>query len=158
MHKFLLIFVLLGFTSCSLFESKEEKTQKLVSEQLLQIDWSDVDDYPLFSDCDELAAKPIQKKCFEEKVILHLSKHLQEFELISETEIKEVVFLDFSVESDGNISAVHIENKEIFGSQMKKFENRIAKGLRSLPKIEPALKRGIPVRAKFRIPILLNSK
>ena len=158
MHKFLLTLVLLVFASCSLFESKEEKTQKLVAEKLLQIDWSDVDDYPLFSDCDELAAKPEQKKCFEEKLILQLSKYLQDFELISETEIKDVVFLDFSIESDGGITIVNIENKEIFGAQMKKFEDRVAKSLRSLPKIEPALKRGIPVRAKFRIPILLNSK
>ncbi len=153
-----MVLVLCGFTSCSLFESKEKKTQKLVEKELQEIDWTDVDDYPLFNDCDELLSKEIQKQCFEEKLLLHLSADLQEFQLTSETEIKDVVFLDFRIENDGEITIVDIENKEIFGSQMEKFEDKVAKSLKSLPRIEPALKRGIPVSAKFRIPIFLNSK
>ncbi len=153
-----MVLVLCGFTSCSLFESTEKKTQKLVEKELLEIDWTDVDDYPLFSDCDELLSKEIQKQCFEEKLLLHLSADLQEFQLTSETEIKDVVFLDFRIENDGAITIINIENKEIFGSQMEKFEDKVAKSLKSLPRIEPALKRGIPVSAKFRIPIFLNSK
>ncbi|TMM58373.1 hypothetical protein FEE95_02780 [Maribacter algarum] len=158
MRKLLMVLVLCGFTSCSLFESTEKKTQKLVEKELLEIDWTDVDDYPLFSDCDELLSKEIQKQCFEEKLLLHLSADLQEFQLTSETEIKDVVFLDFRIENDGAITIINIENKEIFGSQMEKFEDKVAKSLKSLPRIEPALKRGIPVSAKFRIPIFLNSK
>lgn len=158
MRKLLTIFILCGLTSCSLFESKDEKTQKLVDNEMLQIDWSDVDDYPLFSDCDETVSKALQKTCFEEKLLLHLSKDLQEFQLTSETEIKDVVFLDFKIENDGSITIVNIENKEIFGSQMEKFEAKVVSSLKSLPSIEPALKRGIPVSAKFRIPIFLNSK
>lgn len=158
MRKLLTILILCGLTSCSLFESKDEKTQKLVDKELLQIDWSDVDDYPLFSACDETVSKALQKTCFEEKLLLHLSKDLQEFQLTSETEIKDVVFLDFKIENDGSITIVNIENKEIFGSQMEKFEAKVVSSLKSLPSIEPALKRGIPVSAKFRIPIFLNSK
>ncbi len=158
MRKLLVVLVLCGFTSCSLFESQDKKTQKLVEQELLQIDWSDVDDYPLFSDCDETVSKTLQKSCFEEKLLLHLSTDLQEFQLTSPTEIKDVVFLDFRIENDGGITIVTIENKEIFGSQMEKFEDKVAKSLQRLPRIEPALKRGIPVSAKFRIPIFLNSK
>lgn len=158
MRKFLMVLVLCGFTSCSLFESKEKKTQKLIEQELQQIDWSDVDNYPLFNDCDESVSKTLQKNCFEEKLLLHLSADLQEFQLTSETEIKDVVFLDFRIENDGSITVVNIENKEIFGSQMRKFEDKVTKSLQRLPRIEPALKRGIPVSAKFRIPIFLNSK
>lgn len=158
MNKFLLTLVLLGFTSCNLFESKEEKTQKMVAEKLLQIDWNEVDDYPLFSDCDETVSKALQKKCFEDKLLLHLSKGLREFYLTSETEIAAVVFLDLRVEKDGSVTIDTIENKEIFGLQMQKFQRNIVKSLKSLPHIEPALKEGIPVNAKFRIPIFLNSK
>lgn len=158
MRKLLTILILCGFTSCSFFESQDKKTQKLVEHELQQIDWSDVDDYPLFSDCDETVSKILQKNCFEEKLLLHLSADLQEFQLTSETEIKDVVFLDFKIENDGSIIVVNIENKEIFGSQMEKFEDKVANSLKNLPRIEPALKRGIPVSAKFRIPIFLNSK
>ena len=158
MRKFFTVLVLCGFTSCHLFESNEEKTQKLVTQELYHIDWSDVDYYPLFGDCDETASKAQQKTCFEEKLVFHLSVDLQEFQLVSETKIKDVVFLDFSIESDGSISILNIDNKEILGNQMADFDSVVTKSLSSLPRIEPALKRGIPVRAKFRIPIFLNSK
>lgn len=158
MRKLLLILVLCGFTSCSLFESKEEKTQKLVDKELQQIDWSDVDDYPLFSDCDETVSKTLQKNCFEQKILLHLSTDLKAFQLRSEKQVEEVIFLDFIVENNGNISIESIDNKEVFGGQMAEFNSRVKRSLKRLPRIEPALKRGIPVRAKFRIPIFLNSK
>jgi hypothetical protein len=158
MRQLLIVLILIGFSSCSLFESKDKKTQKMVEQELEQIDWTNVDDYPLFSDCDETVSKSLQKSCFEEKLVAHLASDLQDFELTSESEIKDVVFLDFKIESDGRIRVVNIENKEIFGPQTEKFEIRIMESLRHLPPIEPALKRGIPVSAKFRIPIFLNSK
>lgn len=158
MRTFLMVLVVCGFTSCSLFESRESKTQKLVERELQQIDWTDVDDYPLFSDCDETVSKALQKTCFEEKLILHLSTGLQDFQLTSEKQVKDVIFLDFMIENDGNVSILNIENKELFGNQMAEFNRRIEESIDGLPRIEPALKRGVPVRAKFRIPIFLNSK
>ena len=158
MRKLLILLVLCGFTSCSFFESKDKRTEKLVEKELLQIDWTDVDDYPLFSDCDETVSKTLQKNCFEEKLLLHLSADLQEFQLTSEIEIEDLVFLDFRIENDGSITVVNIENKAIFGAQTKNFEDKVTKSIKSLPRLEPALKRGIPVSAKFRIPIFLNSK
>jgi len=143
MRKLLIVLVL------CLFESQDKKTQRLVEKELAQIDWTDVDEYPLFSDCDETVSKMLQKNCFEEKLVFHLSADLQEFQLTSETEIEDVVFLDFRIENEGSITVVKIENKEIFGSQMQKFEDKVAESLKSLPRIEPALKRGIPVVRSF---------
>ena len=62
MQKFVLSIIFMGLlVSCELFESKEDKTQKLVNEELLAIDWNDVDQYPLFEDCDETAPKVEEK-------------------------------------------------------------------------------------------------
>jgi hypothetical protein len=158
MRKFILVLILCGFTSCGLFESKAEKTQKLVEKELQQIDWTNVDHYPLFDECDETASKLKQKTCFEEKLVLHLSSDLQQFEIVSERQVKDVIFIDIIVQSDGSITVLNIENQEVFQEQQQDFEQLVENSLNSLPRIEPALKRGVPVRAKFRIPIFLNSK
>ncbi len=158
MRKFFMVLVFCGLSSCNLFESKEEKTQELVEQELQGIDWNDLDHYPLFDECEEVVSKEEQKSCFENKLVFHLSADLQEFQLVSERNIKDVVFLDFMLESDGGIAIVSIENQEILGNQAASFRQRIRQSLDRLPKIEPALKRGVPVRAKFRIPIFLNSK
>ncbi len=150
--------VLLGFVSCSIFESKDKKTQRLVDEELQQIDWNDVDNYPLFDNCDETAIKVAQKSCFEQRILAHLSHDLQVFKWESESDIDDVIFLDFMVDSTGDVAIIDIQNKEILGEQMEQFSNKIGESLKRLPHVEPALKRGIPVRAKFRIPIFINSK
>ncbi len=157
MRLFLMVLAFCGFTSCEFFGSKEKKTQKLVDQELREIDFNDVDDYPLFDDCDETATKEQQKRCFEEKFFTHLSMALQDFELVADKEINDTILLDFVIESDGDIAILNMGNNMVLGSQKKAFEKLLTKSLNSLPRLEPALKRGVPVRAKFRIPIVLNS-
>ncbi|HDZ13722.1 MAG TPA: hypothetical protein ENH60_02330 [Pricia sp.] len=120
------------------------------------IDWEDVDQYPLFVDCDELASKPEQKKCFMQTLLRHFSKSLQESDLLLTEAVKDTIFVNFKMEDTGAITLMDITNGERISQQVPGFQNQIEKSLHSLPKIEPALKRGIPVSAKFRIPIVLQ--
>lgn len=150
------ILIICGFTSCNFFESADEKTQELVSQELQSIDWTDVDKYPLFNDCDETVTKVLQKKCFTETLSLHFAMTLQEFQPILNRMVNDTVFIDFVLENTGDISIMNIHNKELLQGQMQEFEEKITESLTSLPRIEPALKRGIPVSTKFRIPIVIN--
>jgi hypothetical protein len=143
-------------TGCNSSTKREEKTQELVDQEIRAIDWEEVDQYPLFADCDELAGRPEQKKCFMETLLKHFSKTLQESDLVLEEEVKDTVFVDFRMEDTGAITLITIKNDEEIQKQLPGFRNQIEKSLNSLPRIEPALKRGIPVSAKFRIPIVLQ--
>lgn len=142
--------------ACNQSAKREEKTQELVDQEIQAIDWEDVDQYPLFADCDELASKPEQKRCFMETLLRHFSKTLQESDLVLEEEVKDTIFVNFRMEDTGEISLINIKNDEEIIKQVPEFRDQIEKSLNSLPKIEPALKRGIPVSAKFRIPIVLQ--
>jgi len=145
-------------TACNWSASREEKTQELVSQEIQSIDWEDVDKYPLFADCDELVSKQEQKKCFMTTLLRHFSDTLHESEFVVQEEIRDTIFVDFMMEDTGSITLMNIHNAEKVNEQLPDFDNQIEKSLSSLPKIEPALKRGIPVRAKFRIPIVLSSQ
>lgn len=156
MRKFFTILMVCSFASCIFFESTDEKAQKLVSKELQSIDWTDVDKYPLLNDCDETASKVEQKKCFIETLSFHFTMTLQEFQPVLNKTVNDTVFIDFIVEHTGNISIVNIHNKEVLEEQIKEFEEKITESLTNLSRIEPALKRGIPVNTKFRIPIVIN--
>ena len=156
MRKFLLVLMVCSFASCYFFESTDEKTQKLVNEKLQRIDWTDVDKYPLFDGCDETVSKIEQKKCFIETLSFCFTSTLQEFQPVLNKILNDTVFVDFIVVNTGDISIINIHNKEVFEEQMQEFEEKIIKNLTNLPRIEPALKRGIPVSTKFRIPIVIN--
>lgn len=145
------------FTSCDWFISKEEKTQELVHEEMQNINFNEVDRYPMFADCDEMVSKQEQKKCFETTLLMHFSMTLQDFDFVIDTMIRDTVYVDFMMDRNGSISVLGIQKNASIDDQMPEFNDIITQSLKSMPKIEPALKRGIPVNAKFRIPIVLNS-
>ena len=155
--RYLIILILLCFlTGCNWTASREKKTRELVNEEILSINWEDVDKYPLFEACDETVAKPEQRACFTETFLDHLSNTLQETELVLEGEVNDTVYVDFLMESSGSISLVAVHGPDDINELIPEFKGHVQRGLDSLPTIKPALKRGIPVKAKFRIPIVLS--
>lgn len=159
MQRFLVFFLVLLCVSCDFFESKTaNNTQELVEKQMQEIDWNAVDKFPMFQGCDELAPKPEQRKCFEQTFSKHYAEILGEFEFILGRNIQDTIDVDFIVDYKGEISVKKIEKNAAIANKIPEFNGIIARGLKSLPKVEPALKRGIPVSAKFRLPIIINTK
>ncbi len=158
MRRLVILGVFFLMASCQWFASQEAKTQMLVEEELQSIDWNDVDQYPLFDDCDETVSKTAQKACFENTLLLHFSMTLQDFEFVLDEEVDDTIYVDFLVDSEGTMSVLEIQENNTVKQQIPEFDAIITQSLKSLPRVEPALKRGIPVNAKFRIPIVLNTK
>jgi hypothetical protein len=128
-----------------------------VEKELQSIDWNDVDQYPLFDDCDESVPKAAQKECFEKTLLLHFSMTLKDFEFVLSEDVTDSIYVDFLVDREGGMTVLDIEENSVIHQQIPEFDGIIAQSLKSLPRVEPALKRGIPVNAKFRIPLLLNT-
>lgn len=157
MRKFFTILLLCSCLSCDLFESKEAKTQKLVNQEMQAIDWNNVDNYPLFENCDESTSKAKQKECFETELLNHFSATLQEFEFVIDPGVDTTVYVDFLIDQEGSIAVVDIQKDRKIERTMPEFDRIISQSLGSLPSLAPALKRGIPVQAKFRVPIVLST-
>ena len=157
MRKLGILCLLCSLVSCDWFSSREVKTQKLVEKELQGIDWNDVDQYPLFDDCDESVSKTDQRECFENTLLLHFSMTLQDFEFVLSEDIGESIYVDFLVDKEGRMTVLDIEEHSAIKKQIPEFNGIITQSFKSLPRVEPALKRGIPVNAKFRIPLVFNS-
>ncbi|MBM1105652.1 hypothetical protein JQC67_05805 [Aurantibacter crassamenti] len=144
-------------TSCGWLTSKEERTQELVQQELLEIDFNEVDNYPLFENCDETLSKSGQRQCFEQEVLLNCAKILEQYKFVLNKKTNKNVLVDFLVDQNGKVSVLKIEKDSQIDDLMPEFNQLITQGLEELPSLQPALKRGIPVKAKFRIPIVLNN-
>ena len=158
MRKLGLLGLLCLLVSCDWFSSREATAQKLVEKELQGIDWNEVDQYPLFDDCDETVSKTAQRECFENTLLLHFSMTLQDFEFVLNKDIEDSIYIDFLVDKDGVMTVLDIEEHGALKEQIPEFNGIITQSFKSLPRVEPALKRGIPVNAKFRIPLVLNTK
>ncbi|MEO1011659.1 MAG: hypothetical protein AAFX53_10165 [Bacteroidota bacterium] len=153
------LWILLVFSmlfSCDLWVSKEKKTRDLVNREMRAMDWNDVDAYPLFETCDEGAPKTEQRECFEQELLSQFSKTLKRFEFVFDSDVNPTVTVDFLVDQTGKIEVLAIERDVRIANQMPEFDGLVRRSLKNMPPLAPALKRGIPVNAKFRLPILLN--
>ncbi len=157
MKRFFYLLLCILLSSCSLFESKEKRTQELINEELRQIDWNSVDSYPFFYTCDETATKTEQKICFEETLTTHFQETLNDFEFTLSDKESETVAVIFIIDTLGRIDVTAIEKDASVLKQMPEFDGVITQSLKNLPKLAPALKRGIPVNTKYRIPVQLNT-
>jgi len=143
--------------SCELFMSQEEKAQKLVNEDLLSIDWNDVDQYPLFDVCDETAVKAAQRECFQNVMADYLAEVLAELSFEVEQDVNDTVYIDFLVDEHGFISVFELDHSIGALKGMEDFNGILTKRLNHLATVAPALKRGTPVSLRFRLPLLLNT-
>ncbi len=156
MRKFVMVLIVCGLTSCDFFDSKEKKTRELVQKELNEIDWNEVDAYPIFEFCDETLTKTEQRECFENGLLEHFSKTLNEFEFVLESNTDPTVIVDFLVDRDGRITIIEIEKDSAINKRMPEFDGIIRQSLKRMPPLAPAIKERIPVKAKFRIPIVLK--
>jgi len=158
MQRILFLLVFLGMSSCNFFDSKEKRTQELIDEELNQIDWNTVDSYPLFLECDENATKEVQRRCFEQQLTTHFEETLNEFEFKVDSDQNAIVEVIFVIDTKGRISVLDIHKDASILKQMPEFDGLITQSLKNVPAIAPALKRGVPVSTKYKIPIVLNTK
>ncbi|MEX0314763.1 MAG: hypothetical protein AB3N18_11340 [Allomuricauda sp.] len=157
MRKLILLSFLGLFASCELFTSKEEQTKNRVNEELLAIDWNDVDQYPLFDDCDETVAKQVQQECFQTVILGYFSKALDSLQFQVDKDLNDTVYVHFIIDEHGFISVTEVEENQAVLNEIEDFNTKISNQLNDLTTVRPALKRGIPVSLRFKLPIVLNT-
>lgn len=154
-YGFFMFFLMGSTTSCDLFKGKEKATKEAVQQELAEIDWNTVDELPSFPKCQELLGEEA-KNCFEKVVTQHMMTHLgaQEFEVTNA--INDTVFVNMLVTSDGEVQFKKIKQSILLQKELPGLEQAIKTSITKLPKALPAHKRGIPVNAKFVLPIYLK--
>ncbi len=157
MQRLSLLFFCVLVTSCKYFQSKNTQTENSVSEALMAIDWNDVDTYPLFDVCDENTPKAEQKNCFQENMIGYFSEAFSDAEFEVEADLNDTLYVDFLIDEHGFISVLEIAENERINQLIPDFNDEVSARLNDLTTVAPALKRGIPVSMKFRLPLVLNT-
>ncbi|MEO1486070.1 MAG: hypothetical protein AAFU57_09990 [Bacteroidota bacterium] len=156
-QRFFVLLLGISLTSCDFFISQEKITEDLVEEELYQIDWNEVDQYPLFDACRESLPKPEQRACFESTMLEQLSKALEGMTFEVDNDLNDTVLLDFKIDEHGFIRVQSVEERSAVLQEIEDFNATITKRLNDLTTVAPALKRGVPVSIQFRLPVVLNT-
>ena len=150
MRAFFVLILVLLFTSC-------DKIPFLKKQEIPQldtiVDFTSVDLSPSFSICDSLVDKSKKSDCFRNTIHQKIGEELQQFSLKSSDSINETVILDLIINSKGKISFDNLETSSALKSQFPELDSLLEVSISNLPKIYPAIKRGIPVTTKYQLPI-----
>ncbi|NAS32219.1 hypothetical protein GTQ40_14635 [Flavobacteriaceae bacterium R38] len=159
-----LVALLLSSGSCSYFIDQDKKANELVIQRVDTINWNEVDSYPLFESCSELAPKPEQNDCFKNTFTDHLMESLQEYHFTVKKPISDTIYLDLKIDNQGVVSILKIDADLETRKQLPGLRKAIEESIGVLPKIYAAQKKAkseleiqlIPVATRFTLPIILN--
>jgi hypothetical protein len=157
-YKYLAILWSLFLVSCQFFETEKISSETFYEEELKAINWEDVDQYPAFSVCDEFTEKKEQKQCFETTLGRIVHQTIESKNIITGQDINSTVLLAFNISNTGEISNLNIEMDTVVEKEIPLLRQWLIESIDSLPQVAPAYKRGIPVKTKFILPLVINSE
>lgn len=132
--------------------------KELLQKELKAINWKEVDEYPSFVDCDKLLEKEQRQQCFFEQLTQLIQEKLQLDTLsvlypeLDTIEVKVTVFPDSRMKFEPQFS------KDSVAYDTIKIDSILHARLVGFPKVNPAIKQGIPVKTQFILPVIVRAE
>jgi len=143
--------------SCGYFETEKVSSEEIYKEELETINWSEVDRYPSFPGCDTIIEKPAQKACFINTVQTQLYETIDQGNLVATRKIYDTLNVNFEISNSGEISILQIKMDTVLQKEFPNLETWLLQSIDSLKLSAPAYKRGVPVKTRFVLPIIVET-
>ena len=131
--------------------------KELLEKQIKEINWKEVDVYPSISDCEKLTNETQKKKCFFEFLSATIQQKLSVdtlkilFPKLDTIEVKVTVNPDATMQFEPQFP------KDTVAYDTIKIDSILKLKLVDFPKVNPAIKRGIPVKTQFILPVIIKT-
>tara|TARA_B110000503_G_C7134541_1_gene408251 strand:+ start:960 stop:1433 length:474 start_codon:yes stop_codon:yes gene_type:complete len=152
---FTFLLVIVFCTSCDKLSFTKNKDLQVLD---TVVDFTSVDFSPSFKVCDSLIDKTKKAACFRNTIHKKIGAELQKHSLTIKDSIDEVVFVDILINSKGEVVFQEIISTENLKQQLPQLDSLLQQSVQKLTNIYPAIKRGIPVTTKYRLPIRILLK
>ena len=157
MRFFVFLIILIFFSSCDYLPFQKKK--ELVPIDTI-VNLKSVDSPPSFDTCKDLIEKTKKEKCFRTTFSTLFSNEISKKEnsksLIVRSSIDEVIQVIISISNQGVLSLKEIEKSNQLLSEIPDIETIFSKAIQNLPKVYPAIKRGIPVATEYVLPVRIK--
>lgn len=130
--------------------------KELLQMELKSINWKEVDEYPSVVDCEKIDNKAQRQQCFFEVLTQLIQEKLSVDTLsvlypeLDTIEVKVTIFPNATMQFEPQFP------KDSVAYDTIKIDSILKARLIDFPKINPALKRGIPVKTQFILPVILK--
>lgn len=155
MRVFSFLFLMFFLTSCDKFSFSKNKNIQVID---TIVDFTSVDTFPSFKVCDSLIDKSKKQDCFRNTIHQKIGEELQNHRLSIKDSINEIILVDLIINSKGEILFTALNSSEKINRELIQLDSLIQISVDNLPKVYPAIKRGIPVTTKYELPIRILLK
>ncbi len=128
----------------------------MLQKELKSINWKEVDEYPSVVDCEKIEDKKQRQQCFFEVLTQLIQDKLRVDTLsvlypeLDTIEVKVTIFPNATMQFEPQFP------KDSVAYDKTKIDSILKIRLVDFPKINPAIKRGIPVKTQFILPVILK--
>lgn len=156
MKKILSFFLLLSLTSCQFFEKPVPSEKELLEKQMKEINWKEVDQYPSIADCEKLTESKQRKQCFFEFMASTIQQKLSIDTLKILFPKLDTIEVKVTVNPDATMLFEPQFPKDTVAYDTIKIDSILKLKLIDFPKVNPAIKRGMPVKTQFILPVIIK--
>jgi hypothetical protein len=156
LKQYSLFLVFIFFNSCQYFDKQVPSEKELLQKELKAINWKEVDEYPSVVDCDKIDDKKQRQQCFFEVLTQLIQQKLSDDTLamlypeLDTIEVKVTVFPNATMKFEPQFPRDSVAYDKV------KIDSILKARLVDFPKINPAIKRGLPVKTQFILPVILK--
>ncbi len=150
--------MLILFQSCQYFEKKVPNEKELLDKQIKEINWNEVDEYPSVTDCEKLTDSNQRKQCFFEFLTATIQHKLAVDTLSTLFPKLDTIAVKVTVFPNSNMEFEPQFPKDSVAYDTIKIDSILRVRLVDFPKVKPAIKRGIPVKTQFVLPVIIKSE
>lgn len=156
LKQYFLFLIILLFSSCQFFEKQVPSEKELLAKELKEINWKEVDEFPSLADCEKIEDKTQRNQCFFEILTQLIQEKLSVDTLsvlypeLDTIEVKVTVFPNSTMQFEPQFP------KDSVAYDTIKIDSILKARLVDFPKVNPAIKRGIPVKIQFILPVILK--
>lgn len=132
--------------------------QELLEQQLREINWKEVDEYPSVSDCETLTDANLRKQCFFDFLTATIEQKLAVDTLATMFPKLDTIEVRVTVLPDATLEFKPEFPKDSVAYDTIKIDSILRARLVDFPKVNPAIKRGIPVKTQFVLPVIIKQE
>ena len=147
---------ILLFSSCQYFEKQVPSEKDLLQKELKSINWKEVDEFPSVYGSDTIENKIERQQCFFE-YMTQLIQHKLSVDTLSVLYPElDTIEVKVTVYPNSRIIFEPLFPKDPLSYDIVKIDSILKARLVDFLKINPAIKRGIPVKTQFILPVILK--
>jgi len=139
--------------SCSFLEDRTKQVQKVDT----IVDFNSIDAFPLFPECKNIPSREKQQICFQLEMAQHIYAALKKYSLKASEVVNDTIYVKLRVGANGETSLSSIKISEKTNELLPEFDSIVRVTLQNIPKLQPAIKRNMPVSTEFTLPIILTN-